>query len=173
MKSLVMLSAIMVTGAAMAQSTAPTTNPALPTDNRTQFDGLDINRDGRLSPSEASGLAPFNTADKDGNGSVDRNEYSTYLNRRESDATRRSCGASRNDAETRFIFQLKLSRRPTTQAHTGNQFRARHDAARAWLCSSSVFRRTRASGHLVATACTARSTTLTQAIAATNQVTTS
>jgi hypothetical protein len=42
-----------------------------------QFDQLDMNRDGRISPAEAASDAKivFSTADKNGDGYLDNNEY--------------------------------------------------------------------------------------------------
>ena len=45
---------------------------------RAQFDKLDTNRDGRISPSEAAGDSRivFSSADKNGDGYLDSSEYS-------------------------------------------------------------------------------------------------
>jgi hypothetical protein len=44
-----------------------------------QFDAIDTNRDGRISPAEASSDSKivFSTADKNGDGFLDNNEYTT------------------------------------------------------------------------------------------------
>jgi hypothetical protein len=56
------------------------------TETSAQFDALDTNRDGRISPAEASSDSKivFSTADRNGDGYLDNNEYTTRDGSKES-----------------------------------------------------------------------------------------
>ena len=64
---------------------ATTTDPATPSTSGTaSFQSLDANKDGRISMAEASVdpklVEEFSTADKNGDGYLDSNEYAVAIN---------------------------------------------------------------------------------------------
>lgn len=73
-----MIAAAMVATLPLAAFAGDKDKTAAPTATSSQFNALDTNRDGRISPVEAASDTKivFSTADKNGDGYLDNSEYS-------------------------------------------------------------------------------------------------
>lgn len=71
------IAAAIVTTLPLAAFAGDKDKTAAPTATSSQFNALDVNRDGRISPVEASNDTKivFSTADRNGDGYLDSNEY--------------------------------------------------------------------------------------------------